>query len=103
MLYSYIDISTMLFNYTQMKMAHLYQTSPNMRSIKEVFDTLGKTFLASIVGNHWATGGLWVNSTPDYNLSFVTAQREYNIADHCEWQVEDFAQRWRLSMLTNRS
>ena len=42
----------------------------------------GKTFLTTIVGNHWATGGLWANSTPDYNLSFVPARGEYKIADH---------------------
>ena len=36
--------------------------------------------LTSLVSNHWATGGVRVNSTPDYNLSFVPAQGEYNIA-----------------------
>ena len=65
-----------------MKMANLSLTSPNMNSIGEVFKRLGKTFLMSLVGNHWATGGLRVNSTPDYNLSFVPPQGEYNIADH---------------------
>ena len=33
-----------------------------MCSIGEVCDRLGKTFLTSLVGNHWATGGLWVSS-----------------------------------------
>ena len=33
-----------------------------MSSIREVCDRLGKTFLTSIAGNHWATGGLQVNS-----------------------------------------
>ena len=51
------------FLYTQMNMDNLYPTSPNMSSIREVCDRLGKTFLTSLVGNHWATGGLLVNST----------------------------------------
>ena len=80
--HSYIYISTMLFNYARMKMANSSPTSPNMNSIGEVCDRLGKTFLTSLVGNHLATSGLRVNSTPDYNLSFVLAQGEYNIADH---------------------
>ena len=44
-----------------MKMALLPQTPPNRSSIGEVCDSLGKTFLTSLVGNHRATGGLWVN------------------------------------------
>ena len=44
-------------------MVHLSQTSPNMSSIEEVCDRLSKTFLMSLVGNHWATGGLRVNSS----------------------------------------
>ena len=34
-----------------------------MTSIGEVCDRLGKTFLTSLVGNHWATGGVGVNSS----------------------------------------
>ena len=49
------------FNYTQMNMAHLSRTSPNTSSIGEVSDRLGKIFLTSLVGYHWATGGLRVN------------------------------------------
>ena len=45
-----------------MEMAHLSRTSPNTSSIGEVSDRLGKTFLTSLVGNHWATGRLLVNS-----------------------------------------
>ena len=72
----------MIFNYTLMKMANLSPTKhKNMSSIAEVCDMLGQTFLTSLVGNHCATGGLQVNSTPDYNLSSVPAQGEYNIAD----------------------
>ena len=67
---------------TLQKMANLSLTSPNMSSIGDVCNRLGKTFLTLIVGNHWATGGLQVNSTPDYNLSFVPALGEYNIANH---------------------
>ena len=44
-----------------MKIAHLSRTSPNTSSIGEVCDRLCKKFLTSLVGNHWATGGLWVN------------------------------------------
>ena len=55
-----------------MKMAHLSRTSPNMSSIGEVCNRLGKTFLASIVGNHWAN--------PILSLFFVPARQEYNIA-----------------------
>ena len=72
----------MLFNYTEMKLANLSPTSLNMSSIKEVCDRFGKTFLTSLVGNTWATGGLWVNLTPDNNLPFVPPQGEYNIANH---------------------
>ena len=54
----------MLFNYTQMKMAHLSRTLPNTSSIGKVCDRLGRTFLTSLVGNHWATGGLRVNLYP---------------------------------------
>ena len=61
--YSYIYSSTLLFTYTQLKMAHLSRTSPNMSPIREVCDRLGKIFLTSLVGNHWATGGLRVNSS----------------------------------------
>lgn len=42
-------------------MAHLFRTSQNMSSIGEVCDRLGKTFLTSLVSNHWANGGLLVN------------------------------------------
>ena len=34
-----------------------------MSSIGEGCDSLGKTSLLSLVGNHWATGGLRVNSS----------------------------------------
>ena len=44
-----------------MKMAHLSPTSPDMSSIGEVCDSLGKTFLTSLVGNLWATCRLRVN------------------------------------------
>ena len=44
-------------------MAHLSQTPPNMSSIGEVCDRLGKTFLMSLLGNLSATGGLRVNSS----------------------------------------
>ena len=52
----------MVSNYTQMKMAHLSRTSPNISLIGEFCDRLGNTFLTSIVCNNWATGGLKVNS-----------------------------------------
>ena len=65
----------MLFNYTLMKMANLSPPSPNMSSIGEVCDMLGKTFLTSLVGNHWATDRLQVNWTPYYNLSSLSCSR----------------------------
>ena len=52
-----------LFHYNPIKMAHLSWTSLNLSLIREVCDRLGKMFLASLVGNHWATGGLQVNSS----------------------------------------
>ena len=69
---SYIHNSTMLFNYTQMKLKYLSLAPPNMNSIWEVCDSLGTDSLTSFVGNHWATGWLWVNSISgegrDYKL-----------------------------------
>ena len=44
-----------------MKMTHLSQPQPNMSSIGEGCKSLGKTFLTSLVGNFWATGGFRVN------------------------------------------
>ena len=35
-----------------------------MSSIGAVCNSLGKTSLTSLVGNYWATDGLWVNSSP---------------------------------------
>ena len=63
-------------------MAHLSQTPPNMSSIGEVCDRLGKTFLMSLLGNHRATGALRMNSSSvKGGLSFVPARGECNIAD----------------------
>ena len=56
-----------------MMIVHLYQTPPNMSSIGALCDRLGKTFLTFLLGNLEATGGLRVNSSPAYNLSFVPA------------------------------
>ena len=81
-IYSYIYISIMLLNYNHKKMSSSSPTSPNMSSFGKVCNRLGKTFLTSLVIKHWATGGLRVNFTPDYNLSFVPARGEYNIAGH---------------------
>ena len=50
--------------YTQLKVARLSQTPPKMSSIVAVCNSLGKTSLTSLVGNYWATDGLWVNSSP---------------------------------------
>ena len=47
-----------------MMMVHLSHTPPNMSSIRAVWDSLGKTFLTSLVGNLGATGGLQVSSSP---------------------------------------
>ena len=56
-----------------MMIVHLCQTPPNMSSIGALCDRLGKTFLTFLLGNLGATGGLRVNSSPAYNLSFVLA------------------------------
>ena len=45
-----------------MKMTHLSQPQTIMSSIKEGCDSLGKTFLTSLVGNLWDTGKFLVNS-----------------------------------------
>ena len=51
-----------------------------MSSMGEGCDSLGKTFLASLGGNLWATGGFWVNSfSGEGGLSIVTAGGECNI------------------------
>ena len=44
-----------------------------MSSIGALCDRLGMTFLKFLLGNLGATGGLRVNSSPAYNLSFVPA------------------------------
>ena len=47
-----------------MMMINLYQTPPNISSIRAVCDSLGKTFLSLVVNNLWATGGLRLNASP---------------------------------------
>ena len=71
--YSYIDILTMFFNYTQMKMTYLSGHPPNMNSIGEVCDRLGTDSLTSFVGNHWATPGL--GEGREYKRSIVCLHR----------------------------
>ena len=44
-------------------MVNLSRPGPNIIWIGEVRNTQGKTFLTSLVSNHWATAGLWVNSS----------------------------------------
>ena len=56
-------MSTLLFNHTQMKMTYLSQPPPNTNLVGEVCDSLGTDSLTTIVVNHWATGGLQMNST----------------------------------------
>ena len=58
---SYIYISTLISNCTQMKIAHLFTLGPNISWIGEVCHTLNTTSLPSIVGNHWPTAKLRVN------------------------------------------
>ena len=60
---SFSYISILLSNYTQMKIAHLSRPQQDMSLIREGCDSLGKTSLKSLVGNHWATGGLRANSS----------------------------------------
>ena len=56
MFYSNIHTSTLLFNYTQMKMAYLSPPPQNMNLIRKVYYSLGNNSRTSFVGNHWATG-----------------------------------------------
>ena len=46
-----------------MKIKQFSQPQLNMSSIGEGCDSLGKTSLSSLVGNHWATGRLRVKSS----------------------------------------
>ena len=66
-------------------MTHLSQPQPNMSSIGEGCDSLGKTIRTSLVGNLWATDGFRVNSYSGEGglsfVSFVSAQGECNFAD----------------------
>ena len=43
-------------------MTHLSQHQPDMSSIGEGCNSLGNTFLTSLVGNLWTTGGFRVDS-----------------------------------------
>ena len=61
--YSYIYISTLLFNCTQMKMVHLSWSPPNMSSIGASCGSLGTMSLTSCVRNLWVTGGIRLDST----------------------------------------
>ena len=85
--FSVIYISTMLFNYIHMKMAHLPWTSPNMGSIGEVCDRLGKTILKSLVGNHWATGGLRVNSSSVKGCLIIFPFFSLRGMQCCQWHL----------------
>ena len=60
-----------------------------MSSIGEVCGSLGQTLLTSLVGYRWATatGGPRVTLTPDYDVSFVPARGEYNIANHTKGKL----------------
>ena len=42
---------------------YLSRSPPNMNFIGEVCDSLETDSLTTFIENHWATGGLWVNST----------------------------------------
>ena len=43
-----------------MKMTHETQPLENMNSIQEVYGIVGTAPDTSFVGNHWATGRLWL-------------------------------------------
>ena len=45
-------------------MVHSSRTPPNMSSIGAVCNSLGNTFLTSLVSNLGATGGLWMMLFP---------------------------------------
>ena len=57
-LYSYIYISTLLSNYTQMKMINLSPPPENMNMIQRACSIVGMPAVTAFVGHLWATGGL---------------------------------------------
>ena len=61
--YSYIYISILSSNCTQMQMANLFTLGPNISQIREVCDTHDTTSLTSLVDNQWSTAGLRVHSS----------------------------------------
>ena len=64
LLYSFIHISTLLFNYSQIKMTYLSWPPPTMNSIhKECAIALEENSLTWFVRNHWASGWLWWTRT----------------------------------------
>ena len=112
--------NTVLFNYTQMKISYLSRPPPNMNSIGEVCDSLGKDSLTSIVGNHWTTrwlrwmrltrtrvkGGIICNSLIAYTgLKYYLQQSVVLLSAHVKRfsvsRMRDFAHRhtWNCSIL----
>ena len=77
----------MVFNLTQMKMAHLSQISPNVSSIWEVYNRFGKTFLTSLVGSHRATGGLWVYSPSVKEGLIIFPLFLLERMQYCQWHL----------------
>ena len=61
--YSNIQFSTLLFNYTHIWKTNLCRGGQNINWIGEGCDRLGKPFLPSLVHCHWATARIWVNSS----------------------------------------
>ena len=75
---------TLVFNYTEIQMAHLSRPGPNIDWIGEVCDTLGRPSLTSLIDKHWAMltlGELVFSEGRNYKLFFVPNRGVTNIAN----------------------
>ena len=63
LLFTHLHFNPVIKLLQKIKMAHLSLTTPNISSIGEVCDSVRMDLLSSSGGDHWATGGLRVNST----------------------------------------
>ena len=85
LLYSYIYISTLLFNYTQIKMVHLSLDSTKYELIRRCLlePRSGLTVLkwGKSLGFWWTPGELNLSEGRAYKLSIVPARGGCNIVD----------------------
>ena len=94
-------ISTLLFDYTKMKMTNLSWPPTNMNSIGEVCDSLGKDSLTLFVGNH-CTGLLYwltvVNSDSGEGRDYKPVCKVYRQSLEA-WSLTVFQSRLHLNNL----